>query len=148
MTTITAHLVRPSVTVAKASALTGLGAPSPTHEAVAPAVCDGTDVRSGTFRRLAILPTIVAGRRNSRNSSCIGLNGASGPAQVASVVVPAATAALMYRATSGVESFHRWAYSAACIQLPLQTAPAFTIRTKAVPGGTFALTWITGSGAD
>src|SRR5262245_5613987 len=124
ITTMIAHLVVPSVTVENASAPTGFGAFSPTHDALTPPVCDGTETRNGTLRRFGILPTIVAGRRYSMNSFISGLNGASGPAQVASVVVPAATAALSMSSTSGVESFHRCAYCAACIQLPWFAASA------------------------
>ena len=57
----------------------------------------------------------------------------SGAAQVASVIVPGATAALRYSATSGVESSQRLAYSAASCRLPLQTSFAQAARTNAVP---------------
>src|SRR5262245_55469849 len=118
MTTMIAHFVVGNVTVAKASAPTGLGAFSPTHDALTPPVCDGTDTRNGTRRRFGILPMIVAGRRYSMNSSINGLEGASGPAHAASVVVPATTAALSIKPTSGVVSFQRLAYSEACDKLP------------------------------
>ena len=60
----------------------------------------------GTFRSPAIFPMIVAARKSGRKSSVIA-GFTSGLAQVASVVLPAATAALRASATSGVESAQR-----------------------------------------
>src|SRR6185436_1471041 len=86
---------------------------------------------------------IVAGLNNSMKSLMIVWL-TSGAAHVVSVVLPAATAALRYRLTSGVESAHRRAYSAASYVLPLQTSIAQAARTNAVPFGTFGWTVISG----
>ena len=90
----------PSEVDEKASFVTGFGFASPTQPYVPPAVCVGTFVLNGTWRRPGILPRIVAGRRSSMNSLAMFWL-TSGVAQVASVVVPGATAALRYSATSG-----------------------------------------------
>src|SRR4029453_4754951 len=104
-----------------------------------PAVCEGTLVLNGTCRRPGILPRIVAGRGSPRNSPAIFWL-TSGPAHVASVTVPGATAALRYNATSGVESSHRFAYSAASRLLPLHSRIAHVARINAVPGATLGRT--------
>ena len=147
-TMIPAILLTPSETELNASLVTGFGFCSPTHPYVPPAVCAGTLVLNGTLRSPGILPRMVAGRSSSRKSVAMFWF-TSGSAQVASVVVPGATAALRYSETSGVESFHRLAYSAASYMFPLQTNFAQAMRTNAVPLGTFALTCTTaGRGVD
>src|SRR5262249_2042416 len=115
------------------------------HPYVPAPVCIGIFVLKGICLRPGIFPRIVAGRRSSRKSVVITFCGASGPAHVTSVIVPAATAAFRYNSTSGVESFHRpFAYCAASCRLPLQTNIAQAARTKAVPFGRGDLTWMTG----
>ena len=87
--------------------MTGFGFSSPTHATVPPVVCAGTLTLNGTLRNPSIFPMIVAARNNGRKSDVIdGL--ISGFAQVASVVVPAATAAFSASATSGVLLFQRF----------------------------------------
>ena len=67
-TMIPAAFAMPSDVAENASFVTGFGFASPTHPYVPPAVCVGTFVLNGTFRRPGILPRIVAGRSSSMNS--------------------------------------------------------------------------------
>ena len=98
---------KPSASLENAIAVTGFGFNSPTQSTVPPPVCDGTVMLKGTSYKPLIFPRIVAARSNGRKSAeMLGLT--SGFAHVASVVLPAATAALSASATSGVESFHRF----------------------------------------
>src|SRR5262245_826412 len=138
-TMMPAALVTARVSALNASLVTGLGLASPTHPYVPPAVWLGTFVLNGTWRRFAILPRMVFGRKYSMKSAEM-VWFTSGPAQVLSVVLPAATAAFRCNATSGVLSSQRLAYSAASYLLPWQVSSAQAVRTKAVPAGTFALT--------
>ena len=87
---------------------------------------------------------MVAGRSSARKSSAIDWL-TSGAAQVASVTVPAATAAFRYSDTSGVESSQRFAYSAASYLLPWHIISAQAERMKALPIGTFGLTVMRGT---
>src|SRR4029077_14887288 len=137
---IPAALAIGNVCAAKASFVTGFGVTSPTQLYVPPAVCAGTWTSIGTMRQCGILPMIVAGRRSAMKSAAMLLGVVSGPAHVASIGLPAATAALRYNATSGVSRSHRpLAYSAASEKLPLQHMIAHAARTKAVPGGNMLL---------
>jgi hypothetical protein len=55
-------------------------------------------------------------------------------------VVPGATAALRYNATSGVESFHRSAIACARYVSPFASSSAHAARINAEPFGAFAFT--------
>ncbi len=67
-TMIPAAFEMPSDVDENASFVTGLGFASPTQPYVPPAVCVGTFVLKGTWRKPGILPRMVAGRRSSMNS--------------------------------------------------------------------------------
>ncbi len=67
-TIIPAAFETPSDVDENASFVTGFGLLSPTHPYVPPAVCVGTFVLNGTWRKPGILPRMVAGRSSSMNS--------------------------------------------------------------------------------
>src|SRR5262245_5932154 len=109
---IPAAFVTGRYAVPNASFVTGFGAFWPTQPYDPPAVCDGTDVLNGTFRKpfdppTGIFPRIVAGRKSSMNSPIAICTWTSAPAHAGSVVVPGATAALTINSTSGVFSYAR-----------------------------------------